>query len=263
MTVRWGELTEVEIAHARDHHHLVLIPVGATEQHGAHLPTDTDVSLADAVAVAVAERLGDTLVIPAVPWGYSRMHMGFASTLTLSPDTLAAVLHDLCSSMIENGFRKLALVVAHAINRPVAQLVTREVKHRHGVTIAHVNYAEFGRDVFARVRRTPPGGDMHGGEFETALQLHLRPDLVHMDRAEADPVDPVKHFGSTDGPTDIFAAGRLGVGYRIREIFPTGVMGDPRPATADQGAEIFAAIVDGITKALDDYRRHEYDTPRT
>src|SRR4051812_43199885 len=91
-SVLWEELTEPELAAASDEGRLVLIPIGAIEQHGAHLPSGTDAGIAQAVAEHVARRLGRTLVVPGVPWGYSATHMSFASTISLRPQTMLGLL---------------------------------------------------------------------------------------------------------------------------------------------------------------------------
>lgn len=254
----WQELTNTELEEARDSDYLVLIPLGAMEQHGPHLPVDTDVAIAWAVAQDVARRLDSTVVAPPIWWGYSSSHMSFPSTISLRPQTLLALLDDIIGSLISHGFRKIAIVSSHATNRPVGQLAVRECAARHGVPILYLHYIDFCRKVFADERVTGIGGEMHGGEFETSIQLHLHPELVKMDLAVADYVDPKRHFGISSAGRDLNDAGNVSLGYDIEKLFPTGVMGDATLADAKLGARLFEAAVTGIVTALDEYRSHDY-----
>jgi creatinine amidohydrolase len=257
--VLWAEHTEPELERARDAGALVLIPLGAMEQHGAHLPVDTDTAISLAVASAVAGRRENTLVAPAIAWGYSAPHMGFASTLSLRPETLTALLEDLCGSLLAHGFTKIAIVASHGTNRPIGNTFVREAMARHGATVAYIHYTDFAKSTFQELRVTPPGGEMHAGEMETSLQLHLNPELVRMELAEHDAVDPKRHFGVSTAAGDIFGGGNISVGYDIRQKFPTGVMGDPREATAELGRAVFDAAVEGIVAVLDEFCEWEYE----
>ncbi len=259
--ILWGELTERDLEEARHEGYLVLVPVGAVEQHGPHLPTDTDISISYNVAIAAARQLGCTVVAPPVSWGYSAMQMGFASTITLRPTTLLSLLEDICSSVVANGFRKIALVTSHAGNRPIAQLFIREFKTRIGVTLASLHYTDFGREAFSEARTSGTGGEMHAGEFETSIELHLRPELVQMEHAEADYVDPKRHFGLSSATADIYKAGNVTVGYDIKDRFPSGVLGDPTVASAQTGKAIFDAVIDGVVEVLKEYRSFDYGDP--
>ena len=259
----WQFLTDPELERARDEDFLVLIPIGAMEQHGPHLPVDTDTAIAWAVARAVAERLEKTIVAPPVWWGYSPSQMSFASTISLRPETMTRLLEDICGSIVAHGFRRLALISSHATNRPVGNVFVREFAAQHGVTMLFMHYGDFAQGTFAAGRQTELGGAMHAGEFETALQLHLHPDLVRMDRAEGEYVDAKSHFGISTATGDFTKGGNVSLGYDVRKLFPSGVMGDPRPATAELGAQLFEAAVDGVAAVLDEYRRFDYgDTAR-
>lgn len=257
--VLWGDCTDAEIERARNEDWLVLVPLGAIEQHGPHLPVGTDIAIASRVAVDVAERLGRTLVAPSISWGYSAAHMDFASTISLRPETLTRVLEDVCDSLAHHGFRRIAIVSAHATNRPVATLFVREFMTRHGLRIVYLHYSDFGKTEFGRVRDSPLGGEMHGGEFETSLQLHLNPELVRIDAMVAERVDPVRHFGISTAGSDMLEAGTVTIGYDVKTSFPNGVMGDPLTSTAEKGALVYTAVIDGVSGALEEYRNADFD----
>ena len=256
--VLWEELTDPELEAARAAGSLVLLPIGAIEQHGPHLPAGTDAAIARAVAEHVARRLVDAVVLPAIPWGYSATHMSFSSTLSLRPHTMLGLLHDLCGSVVAHGFDKLAIICSHATNRPVCQLFVQEFAAVHGVTIAFVHYTDFAREAFGELRQTELGGEMHAGEFETSLQLYLQPELVQREHATADYVDPVRHFGVSTAARDFTKGGNIAVGYDIKRLFPTGVMGDARPASREVGEQLFATIVEQIAAVLGEYCAFDY-----
>jgi creatinine amidohydrolase len=257
-TVRWTELTDPELEAARDAGSLVLVPLGAVEQHGPHLPCGTDASIAETVAEHVARRLGGTLVAPGPAWGYSATHMSFASTISLRPQTMLSILHDVCGSIVAHGFEKLAIVCSHATNRPVGQLFIQEFAAAHGVTVAFIHYTDFAREAFREARQTEIGGEMHAGEFETSMQLYLRPDLVKADREVAECVDPNHHFGISSAARDFTQGGNVTLPYDIKKLFPSGVMGDARPATRELGEQMFTTIVAGIAAVLEEYRSFDY-----
>ncbi|MFG3702640.1 creatininase family protein [Micromonospora sp. NPDC047620] len=156
---------------------IILIPVGATEQHGPHLPTGTDALIADTVCAAAARQAADRcerplIVAPAIPIGASDHHLPFGGTLSLAPETLAAVLLDLARSIAVQGGRRLILVNGHGGNVGVCHAAAAAASTRYGLTVGHVDYW---RMVEPEPDVPVPG---HAGEFETSLVLALRPDLV-------------------------------------------------------------------------------------
>ncbi|GAA3941633.1 creatininase family protein [Actinomadura viridis] len=184
-TVRWAETGRQALADQL-HDAVVLLPVGATEQHGPHLPTGTDALIADAVCEAAAAQAAPRsprplIVAPAIPVGASDHHLPFGGTLSLTPETLSAVLLDLARSIAVQGGRRLILVNGHGGNVGVCHAAAAAAGTRHGLAVGHVDYwrmAEAERDV------PVPG---HAGEFETSLVLALRPELVG-NRPRRDPV---------------------------------------------------------------------------
>jgi creatinine amidohydrolase len=255
MTARqtWADMTAPEIGRAAGRGDVVLLPVGAVEQHGPHLPVDTDIRLAVVTAEEVARRCEHALVAPPVWWGLSGYHRGFPGLLTLRPATFTALLEDLCTSLLDQGFRKIVLVVGHGSNKPIVQLVVSELMQTRGVPIMQVNYLNLGAAAFARGRRSPLGGDFHAGELETALMLHVAPDLVHRELAVRCLLDPRVHLGHSAAARDLFSAGEVTVGFDLRASFPEGVAGDATVATAELGAEVLEAIVARACELVGEY----------
>ncbi|UGS35973.1 creatininase family protein [Capillimicrobium parvum] len=237
---------------------VVLLPIGAVEQHGPHLPLDVDINLAVAVADRVAADRRGVLVAPGVPWGLSAAHLQFAGTLSLSAQTMTALLTDLADSLARHGFRKIAFVVAHNSNRPLVSLVAKEISHRHGLPVLMLFCTDFAADAFAEARVSAPGGELHAGELETAVELHLRPDVVRMDRAVRAPVDAKGQFGMSMAASDIYGKGLVQVGFDLARATPSGVLGDPTVAVGEVGQRVFDAMVEGVSISIDEYQELEW-----
>ncbi|AEV86930.1 creatininase [Actinoplanes sp. SE50] len=197
---------------------LLAIPLGATEQHGPHLPLATDTD----VAVALCERLAavrdDVLIAPPVPYGSSGEHAGFAGTLSIGQQATETLIVELGRSAAET-FDRLLFVSAHGGN---AEPVTRAVRQLR---------AE-GRDTLLYTPRW--AGEPHAGAAETSMMLVLRPQTVAMERAVAGDLRPLAEI-----LPDLRRGGVLAVS-------PTGVLGDPTGATEESGR----ALLDRLTADL-------------
>jgi len=250
-------MTAPELREAAARGDVVVLPIGAVEQHGAHLPTDMDIRGAVETAQAAAARRGYMIVAPPVWWGLSGAHRAFPGLLSVRPETFLGLLEDLCASMVGDGFRRIVLCVGHGSNKPAVQMFVAQFMQRHGVPLLHLNYLNLGAAAFQERRVSGLGGDFHAGEAETSLMLHLAPELVKMDRAVTQYVDPKAHFGLSAAPADIFRAGQAIVGYDLARRFASGVMGDPTVATAETGRVMFEQIVEGFCAIVDEYHEME------
>ncbi len=203
---------------------LLLLPIGSTEQHGPHLPFTTDAVVATAVAHALAEAVGAPVVVaPVLPFGSSGEHAGFPGTISIGREALSAVLVEAVRSATLWA-RRVVVVNGHGGNAPVL------------ATAVPLLRAE-GRDV-AWLPCGVPGGDAHAGRIETSLLLHLAPHAVALDRAAAGDVRPVGQI-----LPDLVARG-------VRAVSPSGVLGDPRGATAEEGRTLLATIVESARRRL-------------
>jgi creatinine amidohydrolase len=211
----------------------VILPLGATEQHGPHLPLGTDTCRAKALAGRLAERL-PVLVAPVIPVGCSDEHGGFAGLLSLEAETLAAVIVDCARRMVAWGARRLVVLSAHGGNgRALAMTEERLRRELPELALwipdASAIFAETVRAVAAREGIPVEAIGLHAGEWETSELLRLCPELVRMERAAPG------YTGDMDaGLARLVAAG-------TRALTPTGVVGDPRPANADRGERYLAA----------------------
>ena len=245
---RWADAPWPERAERRPV--ALLVPLGATEQHGPHLPLDTDTRIASAVAERVAAARPDAAVAPAIPYGASGEHQGFPGTLSIGHDALAGLLVELVRSA--TGDRTPGRTGA-SDDGPVAAVV---LVNGHGGNGEAVRAAldvltGEGRAVTAWWPRWP-ADDSHAGRVETSLLLALAPELVHLDRAEVGRTEPL--------PDLLDELRRSGVA----SVSANGVLGDPTRASAAAGAamlEDFAADLDrtvtaALAAATDPHREH-------
>lgn len=247
----WGNRTYEEVQEtARQDGSVLVVPVGSIEQHGHHLPVGTDTILVSAVANLAAERVADSLpvmVTPPVWTGHSPHHMPFGGTVTLDDDTLREVLTETADSALENGFDGVLLLNGHGGNASLITTTTSAIGKDHPhVEVLGLTYFTLAESFIDDIRDSDVGGMAHGGEFETSLMLHLRPDLVREEKLEGTYMDePYDHGGK-----DLLEGGPLSVYRSFDEYSESGAIGDPGLATAQKGAEIFEHLGDELEHIL-------------
>jgi len=229
---------------------LAVLPIGATEQHGPHLPTGTDVLAVEAVAREAAAQLPEevpVIVTPTLPFGSSHHHFVFGATLSLSTETYYRVLCDLVESLVTDGFTRIFLINGHGGNHELAQLAARDMALRHPVKVGAGSYwnmawPELVAAEAHRSRRLPG----HAGDFESSMMLSIRPDLVPKVRPHRD--------GEFDtDPTGAQSPYRVEKHGWWRDI--DGFTDNPDGATAENGERFRAAIVAGLTRAFEEFYR--------
>lgn len=203
----------------------LVVPLGSVEQHGPHLPLDTDTRIAAAVADVVCERLGDSGILraPDLNYGASGEHEGFAGTISIGHDALRGMLVEYGRSACRWA-RRIVFVNGHGGNtRTLIDAVTR------------LRYE--GRDA-AWFPCAFPGADAHAGFTETSVLLHVSPSLVDPARAAAGNREPVGAL------LPVMREGG------VAAVSPNGVLGDPTEATADEGRRLVAEVTDRLAAAL-------------
>jgi mycofactocin system creatininase family protein len=204
---------------------LVLVPVGSIEQHGPHLPLDTDTAIAEAVTRQVAERLrsADVVLAPAITYGASGEHQMFPGTSSIGTEALHQVLVELTRSL-RTWCGRVVFVNAHGGNvAALTSAVGRLVAEGHDV---------------AWVACATEDVDAHAGRTETSLMLHLRPGAVRLDLAEAGNTRPVGEL------LPALVAGGVGA------VSPNGVLGDPAGASADEGERVLRQMAADIAAVV-------------
>ena len=250
--MRWEELTSPDVDALDRDRSVIVLPLGSVEQHGRHMPLRTDTMLAHAVALAAAEKAGDTFVLPPPWYGFSAHHMRFAGSVTLSANTLMAVAGDIVASLVKHGFRRIVIVNGHGGNSGVIDVLASTLGYAHygAARIAALTYFQLARDAIAALRESAPGGMGHACEFETAMVLHLRPYLVKLDRAATTYPDP----GSRYLTTDLLGGSAVRTYQDFGDLSPTGTLGDPALATQEKGALFFDAVMRGLAAFITDFR---------
>jgi creatinine amidohydrolase len=227
---------------------VLLLPTGSTEQHGPHLPLDTDAFLVEAVCMEAGRRAADrVLVLPTISYGLNMHHIDFPGTIHIEPETFIAFCLNVTKSVAYHGFKKILLVNGHGSNGPLVNLVARKTVLATDSLCAAVGYMSLAMDVFEEIRETPVMA--HADEFETSLYLHLAPERVRFDRAVAGG-DVVGNYLSSDSTSN----------YPVRfndfwaRWTTLGVHGDPTLATAEKGKVLFEAAVSGLVDVVDEWR---------
>ena len=239
---------------------VAVVPTGSLEQHGPHLPVGTDSLLAEAVVregVDVAAGTGTPAVaFPALWTGFSPHHVPLGATVSLSKETLVALLDDVCSSLLVIGFETVLLVNGHGGNRPAVSLVAGDVGTRqHEADVAEIDYNTLARERFEELRSGESGSAYHAGEFETSLMLHLHGEHVAAAAATDDPATPATDYSSRD----MFSGGQLGMRRTYDFLTEDGVRGEPTSGTAAVGAALFEAATEGLADVIAAVRSLERD----
>jgi creatinine amidohydrolase len=244
----WSEVAELD----RDRT-VAVVPTAAMEQHGPHLPLDTDTYLCTRVVESAADRAqlgGSVLVAPTLAFGSSVHHMAFAGTLTLTAGTFLAVVGDLCGNLVHHGFRRLLVVNGHGGNSALVREAVQQLANRAPVLAAAVDYWALAEDIASEVRDSPPGGMAHACEFETSLMLHLRPESVRLDLVRRE--IPAPRFPSER--LDLISSATATAGWRTDQLSSSGVLGAPDLATPEKGERLFEACVDGLSQLIGELR---------
>ncbi|MGB9880738.1 MAG: creatininase family protein [Anaerolineae bacterium] len=222
---------------------IAILPIGAIEFHGPHLPTGTDNFLAVKIAEEVAKRTGG-VILPLLPYGQVWSLEHFPGSLNISNETLANLIFEIGTSLHRQGAVIFAIINGHLGNMTAIQAAARRLSPIESFITYAFSYPGLA-EAAARVcvSRPLPGGYFHADEIETSLLLYVQPELVHMDRAIHDEPQLPPDFAHRP--------------VRWDEITKTGVLGDATVATREKGEAIFHALVNRIVEVLE-YARKQY-----
>jgi creatinine amidohydrolase len=211
-----------------------ILPTGATEQHGAHLPLNLDYLCAQAIALGVSEQTGIP-VFPALPFGHSGGHLGFPGNLSLRPETFQKVIEELSEWAYGMGFRQMIFLNGHLPNIfPLQCAVVNLLVAQPDYQLKALNWWDITPELQKQMFGDNSYGFPHGNIVETALMRYLRDDLVDMSKATSVPGQGKKLFFS----------------YLLRNITRTGHLGDPSASTVELGEKLYRMAVDGLASQL-------------
>lgn len=226
---------------------VIILPTGATEQHGPHLPCAVDSIITTAVVGQALAALSDDIpayALPTINYGKSNEHIHFPGTFSIDYQTLYNTLLEIGESVYRSGFRKLVMINAHGGQPQILQMVARELRIRHGDFIV-IFYGVW--DVpwdKSAIDAKELHCSMHAGHDETALMLAIAPELVHMHLAENHLPQPF--------PCPTLSKGKPVLGWCSLDFDASGVIGDPTQATPEHGVKILQDLTQSWVQAIDE-----------
>ncbi|MFX1497135.1 MAG: creatininase family protein [Promethearchaeota archaeon] len=244
--IRMEEMNWVDIKEAiKKGYTSVVIGVGSTEQHGPHLPTQTDAIVADILANKVAMKLGNTLQAQTIRIGCSKHHLSFPGTISLEKDTLKAIIHDYVKSLSHHGFKRIIFIPSHGGNfEPLTEIINEiQPKYPDTKVIGYTDLTEFMNCTFKvaedfGIGREEAGG--HAGEVETSQMLSIKEEQVIKDRFQPGYVKPI----DLNTQKLLFKKG-------MAVLSKIGVIGDPTRADKSRGKEYINKLVEHIVQTIE------------
>jgi creatinine amidohydrolase len=241
------------VERAADEGRVPLVPIATLEDHGRHLPIDTDVKLVEAICRATATRLSDeTVLLPPIAHGYSPHHMDFPGPITIGWDTFTRYCTDVALSLVRHGFRRVLLVNGHGSNQNLVESAARlTMVEEPESLVAATFYLTTPRsaEVISATRTSSRGGMAHACELETSLYLHLEPQAVDMALA----VDE-RGYPETEHAWLDWSDGPLKLMPWWSSFSESGVQGDATVATAEKGEALFEAAVEELSSFVRELR---------
>ncbi|MCJ7468484.1 MAG: creatininase family protein [Maribacter sp.] len=222
----------------------VILPCGAIEQHGPHLPVDVDYFDAKYMAFKVAEGCEEPkpLVLPPIPFGVSYHHDDFKGTLSVTNDALSRFVYDIGMSLAKNGIKKIVILNGHGDNAPTlsyaAQMINRDAK-----IFVCVDTGETSDIDLLNLIDTP--NDAHAGEIETSTTLALRPDMVQMDKAENETLKFGSKFLDFDNERSVNWY------VQTHKISESGIMGNATKATKEKGEKMWEIMIHNMVRFVE------------
>lgn len=236
------EMTPQEITDALKEVDTVVVPLGSVEQHGPHLPVGTDTLIPMTVAKRVAER-AKVLVAPPVYYGNSLSMVDMKGVFTVTPDTLASLLFDLCKSFSRQGFKKIVFINGHGGNKRVLSFIGQKARLETGALIACIEWWDIVTEEIPKIRVKEV---VHAGDGETSMMLACRPELVDLTKATKDYTSEKLIKTLTGGKPKNLPQ----VYVPFQKWSKTGLMGDATKASKKKGEKILRAVVDNIVNFL-------------
>jgi creatinine amidohydrolase len=257
---RWAAYSSAALAAYPRGEAIAVLPVGAIEQHGPHLPVATDTAIVDGLVEATIKRLGTTtlnvLFLPTIPIGKSDEHLRYPGTLTFSAETLVRVWTEIGASVARAGVRKILMLNSHGGQMGPLEIAARQLRIECQMLAVGCNWFMLGLpDGLFSADEQRIG--IHAGDMETSMMLALMPDRVAMDQA--------RNFGSTsEDNRQLFRV--IGhqpgarIGWQMQDLNPAGAAGDATKATAAKGQAVINHVADRLVDLLKDMA--EYDLKR-
>jgi creatinine amidohydrolase len=247
--VFWDRMTSAALGRV-DRAVPVLLPVGATEQHGPHLPVCTDRLLGETIAAAAEARLPEgVLVCPSVQVGCSEHHLPFPGTLSARHEVFAGYVSDLLASVVGQGFSAVVLLNSHGGNQAIGTVVLERFGYAHPeVRAVFTSWWQLAAPELLQLSTTGPGGVGHACELETSMMLATAPELVDVGAIPSRSGQSAAAWSASD----MLRSGRARLYQRQDQVAANGVHGDPSAASADKGHRAISLVTDQLVTVLTD-----------
>jgi creatinine amidohydrolase len=225
------EMNAVQVRKTINEKTLVILVLGACENHGDHMPFGSDFIFPTEVAKRVATKMSNVIVLPTIPYGVSLHHDKFQMTMSINPETMVNIISDLLTSLIQNKIRRVLIINGHDGNIAPIEIAARSIKNKYSeMTIACLEswwilVGQIRKDLFEVW-----DGLGHGGEAETSAVLAVRPDLVDLESAPKDVIPKLPE--------------NIRIFWKFDELTSTGATGSPKKANIRKGQEIVQIIED-------------------
>lgn len=221
---------------------VIVLPIGGgSKEHGNHLPMGTDYYVTDYIAARVTERC-DVVTLPTLPYAYFPAFVEWKGSVSVEHRHYTDFVEDILMSFVRHGVKKFLIIDGGVSTHPPLLMMSRDLNNRLGIKVAVSDVTKLALEVEKEIMEQPRGG--HGDESETSTLLHIRPDLVHMDK-------------TTEEYTESFPGcvqnGILKIKVPVQMITPTGTNGNSTLATAEKGKKVLDAMVDSIAIFLEEF----------
>jgi creatinine amidohydrolase len=252
-----ADLTAPDVDRLLSADSILVQPLGAVEQHGPHLPLNTDLIVAQAVAEATVAAVGDEVdawVLPPLAYTKSNEHAWSSGTIWLSATTLLAVLDDLGRCIAKTPARRLVFLNGHGGNSALLATANRELRLHHGL-MTFTTHPGVPADQGGTSAEGEHGMGVHGGTDETSVMLHLAPHLCDMSKAER------RIPEGLIGNRYVKFGGKVSFGWLSNDFFDDGYIGDPTTATPELGRQLFEGSVTAFSEALREIKTFNFGKP--
>ena len=242
----WPEMREVVKRQP-----VVVLPIGSVEDHGMHLPLDTDNFLIWSICEEAARRVpGEMLLLPQIPYGFETHHMDFPGTIDIGMEHLLHFVLDVTKSVARHGFERILIADGHGSNMPILDLVARRTILETDALCAAFIWPSLAAEAIRGVRESERGGMAHACELETSVYLHVDAARVQMDKAQRETGMPPSEFIWMD----LMQGSPVLLMDEWTRFSKTGVSGDPTLANPEKGRIVFEAVVDAFVRLVREFK---------